>query len=72
MNVGAAARDAGVPTLTRSWTGHGTAVRAEHGPADLVVANNVYAHIPDVVGFTRGLRAWSRTTAGSPSRCSTC
>ena len=30
---------------------------AEHGPADLVVANNVYAHIPDVVGFTQGLRA---------------
>jgi hypothetical protein len=32
-------------------------VRDEHGPADLVVANNVYAHIPDVLGFTRGLRA---------------
>ncbi len=35
----------------------GAEVRAEHGPADLVVANNVYAHIPDVVGFTKGLRA---------------
>ena len=35
----------------------GAAVRAEHGPADLVVANNVYAHIPDVLGFTEGLRA---------------
>ncbi|MEU9605689.1 class I SAM-dependent methyltransferase [Streptomyces sp. NPDC048057] len=58
VNVGAAAREAGVPTLTAfldSATGAG--VRAEHGPADLVVANNVYAHIPDVVGFTRGLRA---------------
>ena len=32
-------------------------VRAEHGPADLVALNNVYAHIPDVVGFTEGLRA---------------
>ena len=32
-------------------------VRAEHGPADLVCLNNVYAHIPDVVGFTEGLRA---------------
>ncbi len=32
------------------------AVRAEHGPADLVVANNVYAHIPDLLGFTRSLR----------------
>lgn len=58
VNVGAAARDAGVPTLTEFLDpATGAAVRAEHGPADLVVANNVYAHIPDVVGFTRGLRA---------------
>lgn len=57
-NVGAAAREQGVPTLTEFLTPEtGEAVRAEHGPADLVVANNVYAHIPDVVGFTRGLRA---------------
>lgn len=58
VNVGAAARDAGVPTLTAFLDPDtGSAVRAEHGPADLVVANNVYAHIPDVVGFTKGLRA---------------
>jgi hypothetical protein len=47
-----------VPTLTAFLDpGRGAAVRAEHGPANLVVANNVYAHIPDVVGFTKGLRA---------------
>ncbi|MDX3225340.1 class I SAM-dependent methyltransferase [Streptomyces sp. ME19-01-6] len=58
VNVGAAARDAGVPTLTAFLDpATGSDVRAEHGPADLVVANNVYAHIPDVVGFTQGLRA---------------
>ncbi|WP_415953142.1 methyltransferase domain-containing protein [Streptomyces sp. KLOTTS4A1] len=58
VNVGAAARDKGVPTHTAFLTQEtGTAVREEHGQADLVVANNVYAHIPDVVGFTRGLRA---------------
>ncbi|MFC6067133.1 class I SAM-dependent methyltransferase [Streptomyces ochraceiscleroticus] len=58
VNVGAAARDAGVPTLTEFLDpATGAAVREEHGPADLVVANNVYAHIPDVVGFTQGLRA---------------
>ncbi|MEV1248619.1 class I SAM-dependent methyltransferase [Nonomuraea sp. NPDC049750] len=57
-NVGQAARDKGIATLTAFLDpGTGAAVRAEHGPADLVVANNVYAHIPDVVGFTRGLRA---------------
>ena len=27
------------------------------GPRRLVALNNVYAHIPDVVGFTEGLRA---------------
>ncbi|MEV8634663.1 class I SAM-dependent methyltransferase [Streptosporangium sp. NPDC051023] len=57
-NVGQAARDKGVPTLT-AFLGPetGAEVRGEHGPADLVVANNVYAHIPDVIGFTKGLRA---------------
>ncbi|MEU4312747.1 class I SAM-dependent methyltransferase [Nocardia sp. NPDC024068] len=56
-NVGAAARAAGVPTLTE-FLDEDTArrVRAEYGPADLVVANNVYAHVPDLRGFTRALR----------------
>jgi hypothetical protein len=58
VNVGEAARAKGVPTLTAFLSPEtGQAVRDEHGPADLVVANNVYAHIPDVVGFTKGLRA---------------
>ncbi len=58
VNVGKAAREAGVPTLTAFLdSGTGAAVRDEHGPADLVVANNVYAHVPDIRGFTAGLRA---------------
>jgi hypothetical protein len=32
------------------------AVVAERGAADLVIANNVYAHVPDIVGFGRALR----------------
>ncbi|MBJ7338673.1 class I SAM-dependent methyltransferase [Mycolicibacterium sp.] len=57
VNVGAAAVERGVPTLT-AFLDEGTAdgVRREHGPADLVVANNVYAHVPDLIGFTKGLR----------------
>ena len=35
----------------------GTAVAAEHGKADLVSANNVFAHVPDIVDFAQGLRA---------------
>ena len=57
VNVGAAAREKGVPTETAFLDEDLAArVRAEHGPADLVVANNVYAHIPDLLGFTRSLR----------------
>ncbi|GAB93412.1 class I SAM-dependent methyltransferase [Gordonia rhizosphera] len=57
VNVGAAAREKGVPTLT-AFLDEGLAerVRHEHGAADLVVANNVYAHIPDLLGFTKSLR----------------
>nr|WP_221217472.1 MULTISPECIES: class I SAM-dependent methyltransferase [unclassified Mycolicibacterium] len=58
QNVGAAARERGVPTRT-DFLGEAVAgaVVAEHGTADLVVANNVYAHVPDIVGFAKGLRA---------------
>lgn len=58
VNVGAAARERGVPTRTDFLDEQVAAdVRRQHGPADLVVANNVYAHIPDLLGFTRALRA---------------
>jgi C-methyltransferase C-terminal domain/Putative zinc binding domain/Methyltransferase domain len=57
VNVGATARDRGVPTKTAFLNEETAAeVRAEHGPSTLVVANNVYAHIPDLLGFTRALR----------------
>lgn len=57
VNVGQAARDRGVPTETAFLDEALAArVRAERGPADLVVANNVYAHIPDLLGFTQALR----------------
>lgn len=58
INVGAAARHRNVPTMS-AFLDEDVArgVRAQHGPADLVVANNVYAHIPDLLGFTRSLRA---------------
>ena len=58
VNVGEAARGKGVPTETAFLDEELAAkVTAERGKADLVVANNVYAHIPDLLGFTRSLRA---------------
>ncbi|WP_431233285.1 methyltransferase domain-containing protein [Mycolicibacterium psychrotolerans] len=56
-NVGAAARDRGVPTRTAFLDDElARTVVGERGTADLVVANNVYAHIPDIAGFGRALR----------------
>jgi hypothetical protein len=58
VNVGEAAREKGAPTFTAFLTAEtGPVVRAIHGPADLLIANNVYGDVPDVIGFTRGLRS---------------
>jgi hypothetical protein len=35
----------------------GREIAARYGRADLVVANNVFAHVPDIRGFAAGLRA---------------
>ena len=35
-----------------------------YGQADLVVANNVFAHVPDIVDFSKGLRALVTDRAG--------
>lgn len=57
INVGAAATERGVPTVSEFLDQDlARRVREEHGPANLVVANNVYAHIPDLRGFTQSLR----------------
>jgi SAM-dependent methyltransferase len=55
-NIAQAARERGVPTLDRFF---GLELAREivdsGGPADYVVANNVFAHIPDLNDFTAGL-----------------
>ena len=57
VNVGAAAREKGVETVTAFLDPDTAAtVVAEHGRADAVIANNVFAHVPDVLGFAEGLR----------------
>ena len=57
-NIAAVARAEGVPTET-CFLGEatGTALAQRHGRADLVVGNNVYAHVPDLRDFTAGLAA---------------
>jgi SAM-dependent methyltransferase len=57
-NIAAVAQDKGIDTEVM-FLGEETGrdVAARHGKADLVVANNVFAHVPDIVDFSKGLRA---------------
>jgi SAM-dependent methyltransferase len=53
-----AAREIGVPTLEEFFgTEMGHRIRAEHGPADVVIAKNVMAHVPALNDFVGGLAA---------------
>ncbi len=57
-NVAAAAVAKGIRTVVEFLgPGTGAAIAAEYGQADLVVGNNVFAHVPDIRGFAAGLRA---------------
>jgi hypothetical protein len=57
-NVAEAAIAKGIRTEVRFLgPGTGKEIASECGQADLVVANNVFAHVPDIRGFAAGLRA---------------
>ena len=57
-NIATVAIDRGIPTEVL-FLGEqtGTKIAETYGQADLVVANNVLAHVPDIVDFAKGLRA---------------
>jgi hypothetical protein len=56
-NVAKAAIAKGIRTVVRFLgPDTGAAIAAEYGQADLVAANNVFAHVPDIRGFAAGLR----------------
>ena len=57
-NVAEAALSRGIPTeVLFLGPGSGQEIAQRHGRADLVAANNVFAHVPDIRGFAAGLRA---------------
>jgi 2-polyprenyl-3-methyl-5-hydroxy-6-metoxy-1,4-benzoquinol methylase len=57
-NVAEAARAKGIRTTVRFLgPDTGAEIADTHGRADLVAANNVFAHVPDIRGFAAGLRA---------------
>jgi SAM-dependent methyltransferase len=57
-NIAETANAKGIPTeVLFLGEDTGTKLADVHGKADLVVANNVFAHVPDIVDFSKGLRA---------------
>ena len=48
----------GIPVLREFFTEHlGKQLAKEGRKADLIIGNNVYAHVPDINDFTKGLKA---------------
>jgi len=57
-NVAEVAQARGIPTeVAFLGADQGARIARAHRPADLVVANNVFAHVPDLLDFVQGLRA---------------
>ena len=57
-NIAKVAIERGIPTEVQFLGADvGRKLASAHGPADLVVANNVFAHVPDIVDFAKGMRA---------------
>jgi SAM-dependent methyltransferase len=62
-NIAEVARGKGIRTEVHFLGAEtGAALAEEFGRADLVAGNNVYAHVPDLVGFTAGLAALVKPT----------
>src|SRR5947199_1071696 len=54
-NVAEAARSRGIRTeIQFLGADTGRRIAEQHGRADLVAANNVFAHVPDILGFAAG------------------
>lgn len=55
-NIAAVARERGVPTIDEFFTNElARDLVASRGQADIIFANNVFAHVPDLTDFTRAL-----------------
>lgn len=55
-NVAKIAQQKGIPTISQFFgTDLARAIALEHGVPDLIIANNVLAHVPDPQDFARGL-----------------
>lgn len=56
-NTAHAARAKGIPTVSVFFTEeHARILRDAYGPKDLIIGNNVLAHVPDINDFVRGMK----------------
>lgn len=56
-NVAAAAREKGIPSVVEFFGRQtASALLEEHGPAKLLLGNNVLAHVPDLNDFVAGMK----------------
>lgn len=58
-NIAQVANQEGVETVARFFSlSEAKTLRASHGPARLILARNVLAHVPDLIDFVEGARHW--------------
>jgi SAM-dependent methyltransferase len=58
-NIAEVANQEGVPTIAEFFDfALAKKLRSSHGPASLVIARNVLAHVPEVVDFVQGVKHW--------------
>lgn len=59
QNIARVANEAGVPTVAEFFDAKlGQRLRDEQGPASLIIARNVLAHVPTLIDFVSGVRHW--------------
>ncbi len=57
VNVSQVAKDKGIPVVNKFFgVQTATELAAEHGPVDLLLGNNVLAHVPDINDFVGGMK----------------
>ncbi len=55
-NISSISESLGIPTLSEFFSADlAMKIRKENGPAKLIIANNVMAHVPDIRDFMKGL-----------------
>lgn len=56
-NIAKIANENGIPTIAEFFTEqYADEMLAKYGQFDLITANNVFAHVPDMIGFAKGVK----------------